>query len=200
MATEKIERGPTSERVARNVAELRAARGLTLRDLSVRLEEVGRPILPSGLHKIERGARRVDVDDLVALALALDVTPTRLLMPATATRRQVLLTSKVKGGERTLWEWAVGDTLLPRDPWHAHFDLDRLGRFRAENRPHDPPPGIDFRDMEKHREVLVPVLEAVDAACDAGLSVRDVVAHVQLSETVRSFVEQAQARKASTGG
>jgi hypothetical protein len=42
----------------------------------------GRPILPSGLSKIEQGQRAVDVDDLVALAIALQVNPNALLLPA----------------------------------------------------------------------------------------------------------------------
>ena len=44
------------------------------------MTKLGRPILPSGITKIEQGKRRVDVDDLVALAVALEVTPTRLLL------------------------------------------------------------------------------------------------------------------------
>lgn len=51
-----------------------------MRELSARLTKLGRPILPSGITKIEQGKRRVDVDDLVALAVALKVTPTRLLL------------------------------------------------------------------------------------------------------------------------
>jgi transcriptional regulator with XRE-family HTH domain len=45
----------------------------------VRLAALGRPILPSGLSKIEQSTRRVDVDDLVALADALRTVPSRLL-------------------------------------------------------------------------------------------------------------------------
>lgn len=51
-----------------------------MRELSARLTKLGRPILPSGITKIEQGTRRVDADDLVALAVALKVTPTRLLL------------------------------------------------------------------------------------------------------------------------
>ncbi len=51
-----------------------------MRELSARLTKLGRPILPSGITKLEQGKRRVDVDDLVALAAALRVTPTRLLL------------------------------------------------------------------------------------------------------------------------
>jgi hypothetical protein len=201
MATRKVQRDPTSERVARNIAELRKARGgLTLRDLNIRLREVGRPILPSGLHKIESGDRRVDVDDLVALAVALDVTPTRLLMPATATRKQVQLTSKVRGSERTVWAWAAGDEAL-RDLWRRDtvFDLDRAGRFRLENRPHDPPSGTDWREMQKHADVLVPLIQAFNRARESGLSTKVLIEHLQLNETMRAFVEGAQAKAKRRG-
>jgi transcriptional regulator with XRE-family HTH domain len=70
--------GSVGQRVAKEVARLRGR--TTVRELSARLSKLGRPILPSGITKIEQGSRRVDVDDLVALALALEVTPTRLLL------------------------------------------------------------------------------------------------------------------------
>jgi transcriptional regulator with XRE-family HTH domain len=53
---------------------------LSLQAVSERLAELGRPILPSGLSKIEQGDRRVDVDDLVALAAALETVPSALLV------------------------------------------------------------------------------------------------------------------------
>jgi transcriptional regulator with XRE-family HTH domain len=72
--------GPVGQQVAANVKASRGRRGMSVRDLSRRLTELGRPILPSGITKIEQGARRVDVDDLNALAAALGVSPTRLLL------------------------------------------------------------------------------------------------------------------------
>src|SRR5690606_19823410 len=53
--------------------------GLSQRALADRLAEHGRPMQVSGVSKIEAGERRVDVDDLVALARALEVTPAHLL-------------------------------------------------------------------------------------------------------------------------
>lgn len=70
--------GSVGQRLAKEVARLRGR--TTVRELSARLSKLGRPILPSGITKIEQGSRRVDVDDLVALAVALKVTPTRLLL------------------------------------------------------------------------------------------------------------------------
>lgn len=73
-----IEVGPSGRQVADNVARLRRARGLSTRGLAKALDEHGRSIPSSGLSRIEQGTRRVDVDDLLALAAALGVTPTQL--------------------------------------------------------------------------------------------------------------------------
>ncbi|MEU8656279.1 helix-turn-helix domain-containing protein [Actinoplanes philippinensis] len=71
--------GEVGRQVAANVQRLRLAHEMSLRDLSAKLAELGRPILASGLVKIERAERRVDVDDLSALATALGTLPNRLL-------------------------------------------------------------------------------------------------------------------------
>lgn len=76
--------GPTAVAVAANVRRLRIKRGLAYTELSERLQKTGRNIPTWGLRKIESGGRRVDSDDLVALAVALGVSPATLLMPDTA--------------------------------------------------------------------------------------------------------------------
>ena len=104
--------GSVGQRVAKEVARLRGR--TTVRELSTRLAKLGRPILPSGITKIEQGSRRVDVDDLVALAVALKVTPTRLLLgppPTDGTRDDP--------AHEEVWEWhpwtdAAGNE---RQPW-----------------------------------------------------------------------------------
>jgi len=82
-----------------------------LAQLSARLAELGRPILPNGISRIEQGERRVDVDDLVALALALDVSPNALLMPDKANRNiEIKLTSTFTVSASDVWNWACGKT------------------------------------------------------------------------------------------
>lgn len=58
-------------------------RGLTYTQVSKRLADGGRSISPLAVRRIEDGERKVDADDLMALALALDVSPTYFLMPGT---------------------------------------------------------------------------------------------------------------------
>ena len=73
--------GEAGRNVIANVERLRQARHLSLRQLSARLAELGRPTLTSVVHWMLQGGRRVDVDDLVALADSLEVSPADLLAP-----------------------------------------------------------------------------------------------------------------------
>jgi transcriptional regulator with XRE-family HTH domain len=54
-------------------------------DVSERLGQLGRLIHPSGITKIENGSRKVDVDDLAALASVFEVSPADLLQPSCKT-------------------------------------------------------------------------------------------------------------------
>jgi transcriptional regulator with XRE-family HTH domain len=71
--------GEAGKAVTANVERLRKAQHLSLRALSARLAELGRPIGNAVLHRQSQGRRRVDADDLVALACVLGVTPADLL-------------------------------------------------------------------------------------------------------------------------
>jgi transcriptional regulator with XRE-family HTH domain len=69
------------DQIAASVARLRQEKRLPYTELSKRLEDLGQPIPVLGLRRIERGARRLDADELAALAKALDVPPFALLFP-----------------------------------------------------------------------------------------------------------------------
>ncbi|SFF44476.1 Helix-turn-helix domain-containing protein [Actinoplanes philippinensis] len=109
--------------MARNVRRLREARRHTVRSLSTRLGEIGRPILPSGITKIEDGTRRVDVGDLVALAEVLGVSPATLLMPGAPDGDK---------SWRARWRWMHGTAPLP----DAETDPEE---FHRTNRPYEDP-------------------------------------------------------------
>lgn len=102
------ELGPIGVRVAANVRRLREAKGWSLQDLADALEQIGHPIPRSGLGKLELRSRRVDVDALVALALALDVNPSALLLPSVIDASELLLTSSVAVSPSAAWEWVDG--------------------------------------------------------------------------------------------
>lgn len=102
--------GPTGQRVGQRLRELRQERGLTLAALEEKLADLGRPILLSALSKIEKGQRRVDVDDLVALAQALDVSPNLLILPSPhGPEVEVALTESTSLDVDAAWTWAVKD-------------------------------------------------------------------------------------------
>ncbi|SLH96691.1 putative DNA binding protein [Mycobacteroides abscessus subsp. abscessus] len=81
MGRKAIELGATGRTVAANIAFFRAKREWRLAQLSERMTEVGRPMTVNTLSAIENLDRRTDVDDLMAIAAALDVSPAALLMP-----------------------------------------------------------------------------------------------------------------------
>lgn len=133
--------------MAASVKRLRAEQRLTLDQLGKRLAEVGRPILASGLSKIEQGDRAVDVDDLVALALALEVNPNVLLMPAQADATKTEVTEDVTASTRQAWHWVAGESPLARwlpdgtlggyrDERGVYHGLSSLSRWYELTNPH----------------------------------------------------------------
>lgn len=113
MAEKKNPLGPTGDRVQANVRQLRDMRGLTYKELAERLTSIGRGIPLLGLSRIEQGERRVDADDLVALAIALGTTPARLLLPAGGDESEdVGLTPAVTVTAGEAWSWMKVDAPL----------------------------------------------------------------------------------------
>lgn len=87
--------------------------GWSFARLSRELTKAGRDIPPLGLGRIENGTRRVDVDDLTALAVVFEVSPASLLMPeAEAAAHDPLAVVQLTGtdtmaGQRA-WSWLTG--------------------------------------------------------------------------------------------
>ena len=134
VAGKKSDLGPIGVNVTHTVRRFREERRLGYAELSRKLAEMGRDIPPLGLRRIESGERRVDVDDLVALALAFDVSPLALLLPTEASS----LTSE--GEEYSLqeiWNWGEGNQPLPPEAAPTERDSGiRRVRFLTESRPH----------------------------------------------------------------
>lgn len=120
MASENRRSGAVAARVAANVRLIRNQRGLTSYQLSAKLDDIGWPIAQSGIVRIEGGQRAVSVDDLVALALALDTSPNALLFPAEVTGNGTdqypwpILNDKTPASQADMWRWADGDDSLER--------------------------------------------------------------------------------------
>lgn len=110
-----MQQGPTGNRLAANIRAVRKHRAYDLKAVSEWLTEMGRPININGLSKIENGQRRVDADDLIAIALVLDVTPDRLLIGPDSGDEEVVLTPTFGAAARRVWKWVVGETSLRRE-------------------------------------------------------------------------------------
>ena len=113
--------GATGESVRLNIRRLRNEKGISAAELSQRLEELDRQIPPLGIHRIETGQRRVDVDDLMAISRALGVWPMTLLMPPTAAPDELVVGTGIPAdiAAERLWDWltAAGGLTGQSDEW-----------------------------------------------------------------------------------
>ncbi|MFD5790718.1 helix-turn-helix domain-containing protein [Streptomyces sp. NPDC127037] len=107
--------GPTGATVARNVQDLRKARGLSIYQLSAALRAGGRAITPAAVGKIERQQRQVTVDDLVTLAAVLRVNPSRLMLPfEDSPAESVEVTGVGAVAADSAWDWMDGEMPIER--------------------------------------------------------------------------------------
>lgn len=143
--------GAIGQNVIDAVAELRQARGLSLRGLSALLGDLGRPVLPIGLSRLENGQRKVDAADLVALAVALGVNPSALLLPRHVAADEVVeLTPAVRQRAALAWAWMDGRLPLPPELIAEGTNVvvtpgDRFADFMRHARPdaaQDPDPAM----------------------------------------------------------
>ena len=138
----KSELGFTALVVAANVRRHRERMGLGFAQLSRELGSAGRDIPPLGIGRIESGERRVDVDELTALAAAFGVCPATLLMPEVEdTGAIVQLTGTEKNQAQRIWSWLTGsyplggsvlaffNVALP--PWERDAVEEKIGAVRG---------------------------------------------------------------------
>lgn len=129
-----VEMGPTAATVAANVRRLRDdVRGWSTYELSGKLAKAGRPIAPSAVAKIERGERQVTVDDLMALAATLRVSPSALLLPLVDDPAEdVEITGVGTVRADRAWDWMDGEMpieeIKPGDPSGAILQFQVYAR------------------------------------------------------------------------
>ncbi len=130
------------------------------------------------ISKTETGERRIDIDDLVALAIALRSTPSRILLTAGAAETELVeLMPEVSVSELDAWMWATGEKPLPKGcdapSLQMAIEDDRERWFATENRPHRPPEapaGILFRD---HPELVRAMTAVIRQALQLGIGKSD---------------------------
>lgn len=174
MSTEKTsaEARSIADQVGMNLAERRSARGMSLRELSALLDQIDCPVNPDGLNRIEKGRRKVTADELVALAIALRVTPNRLLLPADDTENEeIALTPSVVLTSGMAWHWADGRGLparlvgavkpdaVGRDVFAAGEDFRRDARPRSERVREVQPASKAARDLLDRIHYLIEWME-----------------------------------------
>lgn len=146
--------GPTGETVRENVVRLRGA--MQYKELSERLSAIGRPIHPVSLKRIETGERRVDADDLMALAIALETTTNALLLPRFGDGSPLELTGAADINFWDAWWWAEGSgTLKPLEPAAKKRFIERSRPVDLTERqdPKDELSGLDSETLMEIRRI-----------------------------------------------
>jgi transcriptional regulator with XRE-family HTH domain len=130
----EMSKSEISDVFRRRLREVRKARGLTREELAERLREIDYVLEPLTLYRLEAGRKRVALDDVVALAYALSVSPLFLLLPYG--RAEVVRYAGVE-------THAYGDTveIAPNLQPFGHYSL------RDWLRGEEPLPGQDVADF-----------------------------------------------------
>ncbi|MBB6172190.1 transcriptional regulator with XRE-family HTH domain [Nocardiopsis mwathae] len=104
--------GPTGAHAARAVREHRANQGKTTEALADELTRLGVPLQATAITKIEKAQRKVTVDELAALATALNTTPNALLLPTNVDRDRPLRVTGCATPMRSayVWDWFTTGT------------------------------------------------------------------------------------------
>lgn len=145
------------EYVGANVRELREGLDLDLVDLSAQLETLGVRLGKNALSKLETGGRNITTDELVALAVALGVTPNRILLgdAEDISQQQVCIAHKWTLTLLEAWKWIQGEKLPVDDANDSGVirtaDLRANTEFRRRSTPHEP---HESMSIGVHRELV----------------------------------------------
>jgi hypothetical protein len=128
-----------SDNLARAVASLRKQRRLPMTELEALLRAIGMPIPRQGLMRLEAGKRKVDLEEVVALAQVFNVPPLLLLFPVGHAAETELRAGDEAGTAPALrmdpWtaaKWFMGEASLDGGPLPA--EAADIRRFREHDR------------------------------------------------------------------
>jgi hypothetical protein len=162
MAGKKSDLGPIGENVTHAVRRFREMRRLGYADLGRKLAQYGREIPPLGLRRIESGERRVDVDDLAALAVALNVSPLALLLPMSDGR--VLPADEDAHPSEEIWRWGRGFSPLGILPGEglSGSDAPIFAFVEASNPNPSTDLGVDIEELKSLSEAMSKFVKKVE--------------------------------------
>jgi transcriptional regulator with XRE-family HTH domain len=122
---------------ARRLREARDERVWTQQDLSDALDALGAPMDRTTIAKLEKQQREVRLDELIAIAAALDVAVLHLILPIEGDDAVRLAPSLETGVERAR-DWAGGRHPLNADNARFYYyQSPRDSELDAENRSHE---------------------------------------------------------------
>jgi transcriptional regulator with XRE-family HTH domain len=169
-----VSQGPTGDTVRQNISRIRKESGITSERLVQAMGELGYNMPRTAISEIENGGRRVSVDDLMALAVALNVNPNALLLPhysgdVEMGHELTAVPDTVTGEEA--WAWADGWQALPHhraDAPDVDESLTGMAKGRALAAKHAAEDGRGFLERVRPdgedagaREFLATVSETV---------------------------------------
>lgn len=195
--------GPVGERVARNVLRRRTDLGMSQRDVAQCLrgfegddvaaltdKELRGTI--NTVSKIEGGKRRVNVDEVTMLAIALDTTPNWLMYhdePFSMLKRVPLLPNGDSVFQASLTDWATG-----RKPfgWRGHKNsIGDAVRFREEQRPFEANTfDVPMPDRFKETDQYETLKGAMEDLVRSGTKIQYIVP--MMNEVVRTSEHQTK--------
>lgn len=135
----------------------------------------------------------MDVDDLTALAVALDVSPAELLLDPAADDEELALTDEVVVSRADAWRWAAGDSPLPTpDDDGRHLDLDAVAEFQGHAQPHHR--DLTVREVMEVSRPGERVVRTMRAVLDEGnVSLDQLMGYLELWATTKRAAEAAKA-------
>lgn len=128
-----------SDLIAAQVKQLRSRRGLTVKDLAARCAQLGFADLTANvLTNIEVRRRDVSADELLVLALALDVAPTHLLTPPPGATTDLAVTPTIAANPELARLWVRGEAALlaERAMPFLEYAVERAGPSRRHTDDH----------------------------------------------------------------
>ena len=82
MVKREIEIGPAGASIATRLAAHRRMLGMTQAEVSAGVSEYGRTLTAASIGEIERGSRRIDVDDFLALCRTIHLDTAKVILEA----------------------------------------------------------------------------------------------------------------------